>query len=79
MGAIVRVTTTSDEAWKAFVDVIYADDAIRSMELGVNSGIHEVVFSSSAVAIGTGFATLQRLMNDHSPGTGDELVPVPLG
>jgi len=73
------VTTTSEDAWKALLDVIHADVSIRAVELGGNSGIYEVVFSSSAVEIGTGYMTLERLMNEHSPGSGNHLVPVPLG
>jgi hypothetical protein len=79
MGAIVHVAATTPEAATAFVQVVHDDPAIHSMELGQNSGMHEVVFQSSEVEMGTGFVTLQRLMNEHTPGAGDRLVQVNFG
>jgi len=38
-----------------------------------------VAFASSAVAMGTGFETLQRLMNEHTAGTGDGVSRVTFG
>jgi hypothetical protein len=79
MGAIVRIATTIPEAAVAFIEVVYADPAIYATELGQNSGMHEVVFQSPDVAIGTGFVTLQRLLNEHTPGAGDGIDRVDFG
>ena len=72
MGAIVTVTTTSDEARKALVDVSQ-DDAIEVQELGQSSGIYMVVFTSASVQVGRGFDTLRQLMDEHAPGCGSGL------
>jgi hypothetical protein len=42
-------------------------------------GAYDVVFASSAVAMGTAFETLQRLMNEHTAGTGDGVSRVTFG
>ncbi len=78
MGAIVRVTTTTPEAFAALLDVVQTD-GIYAIDLGENSGMHEVVFSSANVAMGTGFTTLQGLMNEHTAGAGDGLRRVEFG
>jgi hypothetical protein len=41
--------------------------------------MHELVFQSSSVLIGTGFVTLQRLLSEHTPAAGSGIVPVALG
>jgi hypothetical protein len=79
MGAIVRIETTTPEAAKALIEVAYDDPAIYLIELGQNSPMHEVVFQSPSVPIGTGFVTLQRLLNEHTQGAGAGIVPVALG
>jgi hypothetical protein len=67
MAAIVTVTTTSDPAFGAFLDVV-RDPAITATELGQSSGIYQVVFSASSVAMGTGFDTLAQLVEEHTLG-----------
>jgi hypothetical protein len=61
------------------IEVAYNDPAIHLIELGQNSPMHEVVFQSASVPIGTGFVTLQRLLNEHTQGAGAGIVPVALG
>lgn len=78
MSAIVTVRTTTDAAWAAFLDVVQ-DPAISADELGQNSGIHMVVFSSPNVKLGTGFDTLSRLMEAHTPGSSTGLDRVDFG
>ena len=69
MAAIVTVRCKTDDAFKAFIEVVQ-DPAIRADELGVNSGVYQVVFSSAEVRVGTGFHTLQYKVNEYTPGAG---------
>ena len=78
MSAIVNVRTASGEAFAAFLDVVQ-DDAIDVLELGQGSGIYQVVFISASVQPGTGFETLQRIMDEHSPGAAAALKRVDFG
>jgi hypothetical protein len=78
MAAIVTVTTTSDDAWKALLYVAQVE-SIDALELGRDSGVYQVVFKSASVQVGTGYDTLRRLMDEHSPGAGAGLERVDLG
>jgi hypothetical protein len=78
MPAIVTVKI-SPEASGAFNEVVYNNAAISATELGVNSGMYDVVFSAASVQIGTGFDTLQRLLNEQKPGAGDGVSRVERG
>jgi hypothetical protein len=41
--------------------------------------MYEVYFQSADVEMGTGFVTLQALLNKHTPDAGDGIVPVVFG
>ncbi len=41
--------------------------------------MHEVIFQSADVEMGTGFVTLQRLLNENTLGAGDRIIPVTFG
>jgi hypothetical protein len=73
--------TTHPEAATALVQVLYdgRSRGIHSTELGQNSGMHEIVFQSADVEMGTGFVTLQELLNEHTEGAGNYLIPVTFG
>jgi hypothetical protein len=81
VGAIVRIGTTTPEASAALVNVLYEghNRGIESVELGQNSTMHEVIFQSADVEMGTGFVTLQALLNKQTPGAGDSIVRVDFG
>jgi hypothetical protein len=78
VAAIVRIQTTSGEAHAALINAVQ-DESIFTIPLGESTGMYEVIFRSLDVAIGTGFVTLQRLLNEHTPGAGDGIVRVDLG
>ena len=78
MAAIVTVITTTDEAWSAFMFVVQVE-SIDALELGRDSGIYQVVFKAASVQAGTGFDTLRKLMDEHSPGASAGLERVDLG
>src|SRR5579862_2249040 len=78
VGAILRIQTTSGEAHAAFIDVVQ-DESIVTIPLGESTGMYEVIFRSPDVQIGTGFVTLQGLLNEHTPGAGDGIVRLDLG
>jgi hypothetical protein len=77
MGAIVRVAV-DPQAFEAFSDVV-SRDGVLATELGMNSGMWEVVFASAEVEIGTGLETLRRRMDSHTPGSSEGVRPVILG
>jgi hypothetical protein len=72
VSAIVTVQLTTDPAFKAFIAVVQSE-GIQADELGANSGVYMVVFSSSNVAMGSGFDTLRHLMAEHTPESVDGL------
>jgi hypothetical protein len=79
MGAIVQVAFSGDDdAFGAFLN-LGRKEGISLQELGKNSGMYEVVFSSTQVAVGTGFETLQRILEEAIPGAGASVTPVPWG
>jgi len=79
VGAIVRIETTSSAAATALISVIAADPGIQHISLGQNTGFHEIVFQSANVAMGTGFATIRRLVEERTPGAGAGIAPLVLG
>jgi hypothetical protein len=82
VGAIVRIQTTTPEAAVALINVLYEghNHGVEHVPLGgENTSMYEVYFQSADVEMGTGFVTLQRLLNEHTPGAGDGIVPVAFG
>jgi hypothetical protein len=78
-GAIVRIETKSSAAATALISVIAAHPGIQHISLGQNTRFHEIVFQSADVAMGTGFATIQRFVEEHTPGAGAGIAPLILG
>ena len=58
---------------------VVQDESIDALELGRDSGIYQVVFKSASVHAGTGFDTLRRLIDEHSPGASAGLERVDFG
>jgi hypothetical protein len=82
VSAIVRIQTTTPEAVVALINVLSAghNNGVEHVPLGgENTSMYEVYFQSPEVEMGTGFVTLQALLNEHTSGAGDGIVRVDFG